>query len=506
MQTILKLSILIIILLSNVSGSYAQKLPRLFFVKKIPFNFKYIKYKIKEGEWLYKILRKLNIPEDKFSLVTKIIKKANPQIKDLSHLEKGQIILIPKIYTKYQTSSQALKKYKHYTIQKYKVHPGDTAANILRTISQLPDDLIFNEYLHLLQQINPQVDLNNIEVGTILKVPIPQLAQNQTNASQTLASNLSALDQNQTTFSKFSNKTKSTTPPTITRTEVTTFPLTNQNVAQKKKNNFLSNKEISARILARLGINVMPGTKAYFPQKDGTWIKIDLDQNMIIYHKNKRIILTQELNHPAYPFLSYYVQSWKLSPILSIVSQEFADYKLWPQTQPFLLNQNRFALEIKPLFIIKNKQFFAIFKYETSQQMLDLNLIYSFLKNLRITAIFIYKHQILTCDLIGPQTIYTPKISHEKITPIIQAISKNEVKLERKRIPLTIFKAQKQYVRIYAEFITIPGDLIGKNSPKKIYLYPANNAFIPALYSLKGFKVYEITTQDYELLSTYLRR
>ncbi len=58
-------------------------------------------------------------------------------------------------------------------VERYVLLPGKHLANILRDKYNIPDHLIFNEYLNLIKEINPDVkDLNNIEDNKILLIPL----------------------------------------------------------------------------------------------------------------------------------------------------------------------------------------------------------------------------------------------------------------------------------------------------------------------------------------------
>ena len=59
------------------------------------------------------------------------------------------------------------------TVEEYVLMPGEYLVNVLRNTYNIPDHLIFNEYLNLIKEINPDIkDINNVKDYQTLLIPL----------------------------------------------------------------------------------------------------------------------------------------------------------------------------------------------------------------------------------------------------------------------------------------------------------------------------------------------
>ena len=65
-------------------------------------------------------------------------------------------------------------------VEKRVLLPGDNLVNILRTTYEIPDHLIFNEYLNFIKELNPDIkDLNTIGDYQIILIPLTLPPENK---------------------------------------------------------------------------------------------------------------------------------------------------------------------------------------------------------------------------------------------------------------------------------------------------------------------------------------
>ncbi len=97
-KNILKVILFLVIFLILDLTLYAAP-SALFFKKNIKTSHKkkYIKYRVKKEDYLYKILRKINIPYEYFPVFIKEIKRINSHIKNVNQIYAGQVLKIPVI-------------------------------------------------------------------------------------------------------------------------------------------------------------------------------------------------------------------------------------------------------------------------------------------------------------------------------------------------------------------------------------------------------------------------
>ena len=135
-------------------------------------------YTVRPGDTLWKILAQTqNARYNDFPYLYRKFRELNPNITDLNHIVSGQKIIVPHIPGRGKGFSVQAASEDTYVIKK-----GQHLAMILREVYGLPDDLIFNEYLNLIKELNPEIhDLNIVEAGQKIRMPDVKQAPNPAN-------------------------------------------------------------------------------------------------------------------------------------------------------------------------------------------------------------------------------------------------------------------------------------------------------------------------------------
>lgn len=126
------------------------------------------RYTVQKGDTLWKIfLRSFEANKEDMPYLYKKFRELNPRVKDLNHIISGQKIVIPRMPAQGKGSSVKAASADIYVIKQ-----GQHLAMVLREVYGLPDDLIFNEYLNLIKELNPEIeDLNYVEPGQAIRMP-----------------------------------------------------------------------------------------------------------------------------------------------------------------------------------------------------------------------------------------------------------------------------------------------------------------------------------------------
>lgn len=121
------------------------------------------RYVVKKGEWLFEIMRsQMGITSHRFS----IVKKLNPQLKNLNRIYPGQIIMLPEKDPTLSISEESTAPTKAYTVKK-----GDFISRIV--VQQLrvkPRDVV--KTVNRIRHLNPDIkNADRIYPGQVLKLP-----------------------------------------------------------------------------------------------------------------------------------------------------------------------------------------------------------------------------------------------------------------------------------------------------------------------------------------------
>ena len=135
-------------------------------------------YIVKKGEYLFEIIRgKYNVSEGDIYRILELVKRFNPQMKDMNVLYPGQKLLLPRKRSSgavggVHPSSRALPGGEtEGVILKYAVKSGDNILGIIHKKFGGPRKRIYT-ILALVKRLNPRLkDLDSIYPGQILRFP-----------------------------------------------------------------------------------------------------------------------------------------------------------------------------------------------------------------------------------------------------------------------------------------------------------------------------------------------
>ncbi len=434
--------------------------PILFFKKSIKTkNTKkvFFKYRIKEGEYIYSILRSLNIPKNRFGYVLREIKRLNPQIKDLSKLCPGQCIKIPiDVLPKNEPISYIsykidIKKYP-YVPRKYVIKKGEYIVELLNRIGGIPKNLIFNEYLYIFKRLNPYIkDINNIAPGTTIILPI----RHPLNSMSTSLNPVSKIED-----------------------------LFNSENIQK---------DLSLNILVKLGFSIRSTGTIIYPLQDGDWISINCDNTPIVEdHEGEKIVLLS--GNQTY---EYYIKDnvyssniifcrlldWQPYEVLKDISTYVNSIKLWDRGKDLIIIGDNFVLESwGDLQVVKKKingdNSYYIFFLDHFKITYPLKLLISFLSKENIHIYFLGD---TTNSFIEPHVglsniLYLPKISEK---------GKRYLSFHRYHLQTIRMGFEKNKLSISIKVNRVDG--LDNNS---IYFLDQDKPYLIALLRAKGYDCY----------------
>jgi LysM repeat protein len=148
-------------------------------------------YTIKEGEWVWQILRQKGLLEHRnLSEILSVLQALNASLGSLDLVHPGEKIIIPlKIVPVAGTSVIAaspppvkvsLADLKDVDLENYTVERGDSLTRIIKGRYDIPKDYLYGEYLGMIKKLNPSIrDLNIIHPGQKIKLPVysPQVVR-----------------------------------------------------------------------------------------------------------------------------------------------------------------------------------------------------------------------------------------------------------------------------------------------------------------------------------------
>lgn len=166
MRKVRALLIVVVLIAVPLSG-FAEDITLIKRAKKVE-TLQSGDYRVREGDTLWKIfLEYFGARNEDMPYLYKKFRELNPRIKDLNHIMTGQRIVIPRMP---EESGDMVVKAASPDV--YVMKQGQHLAMILRDVYGVPDRLIFNEYLNLIKEMNPDIDdVNHVEPGQKIKMP-----------------------------------------------------------------------------------------------------------------------------------------------------------------------------------------------------------------------------------------------------------------------------------------------------------------------------------------------
>ncbi len=146
-------------------------------------------YTVQEEDTLWKILIDgYGVKDNQFYFFCRITKSLNPDLKDADQLVPDQVLLIPyKYITHFNIPTETMRtvvrnvlsaNISQITTEDHTVSEGEHLAQVLRDMYNIPDDLIFDEYLDLVKKLNPGLEDVNL-VTPNQKIVLPSVAAYQ---------------------------------------------------------------------------------------------------------------------------------------------------------------------------------------------------------------------------------------------------------------------------------------------------------------------------------------
>ena len=146
-------------------------------------------YRVQEEDTLWKILIDgYGVKDNQFYFFCRITKSLNPDLQDADQLVPDQLLLIPyKYIAHFNIPTDTMRavvrnilsaNISQMSTEDHTISEGEHLAQVLRDMYNIPDDLIFDEYLDLIKRLNPglyDVDL----VTPDQKIVLPSVAAYQ---------------------------------------------------------------------------------------------------------------------------------------------------------------------------------------------------------------------------------------------------------------------------------------------------------------------------------------
>jgi len=417
------LSFVLTLLTSFHPSITARPTAKLLFQKKIDQKGR-CKYKVKKGDNIYSILRKLyrQLPTEDMSLMTERIKKLNPGLKDINFIYPGQSLNLPQASPNSKGKllaefTQEAKETKDQTNRIksiiYTVKSGDHLYKILRHNGNLTNEQINSTYLYLFKELNPGIkDINNLQVGQEIVLPLP-VAQDTSKQEQT-----QVVDRQK----KKSIKNKITKPK------------------QKSLSKQEERKILAKSLLRTLGFTFASGKEMIYPYGQKEWCHINLQKTPLASSPwgEPTIFLPQgmTLESELTKFRQANLQicpvapSWSLDSLLTQIEELFANKLIyWQGKHKLILHHSRqiFELQADYQVIVKysSTKSFYLFNLSPCAESCPSPLTYGYLANQNI---FIYESgRSLSNTHFRPQeypksdSLYLPKVSPSKIEQLVSS-------------------------------------------------------------------------------------
>jgi hypothetical protein len=141
-------------------------------------------YIIKEGEWVWQILRQKGLLEQRnLSEILTVLQALNASLGRLDLVHPGEKIIIPLKIAPVAGASViaasrppvkvSLEDLKDVDLENYTVESGDSLSRIIKGRYDIPKDYLYGEYLGMIRKLNPSIrDLDIIHPGQKIKLPV----------------------------------------------------------------------------------------------------------------------------------------------------------------------------------------------------------------------------------------------------------------------------------------------------------------------------------------------
>lgn len=139
---------------------------------------------VKKGDHLWKILRQRGLLRQRnVREILSTLKKLNRSLTNLDLIHPGQKIIIPltispiegipTLARKVPPTPFPIEKLKELDLENYTVKRGDSLIRVVKGRYNVPDHIVYNEYLDFVKKLNPTIkDLNLIYPGQTIRLPI----------------------------------------------------------------------------------------------------------------------------------------------------------------------------------------------------------------------------------------------------------------------------------------------------------------------------------------------
>ena len=141
-------------------------------------------YTIKEGEWVWQVLREKGLLEQhNLSELLSVLQALNRSLNKLDLVHPGEKIIIPlkiapvagapALAASPPPVKASLEDLKGLDLEGYTVEPGDSIISVVKGRYDIPDEHLYREYLEMVKRLNPSIkDLNIIQPGQKIRLPI----------------------------------------------------------------------------------------------------------------------------------------------------------------------------------------------------------------------------------------------------------------------------------------------------------------------------------------------
>jgi hypothetical protein len=383
---------------------WAQESPRIFFKKiiRVPEEKLIRKHIVKPGEHLYQILRDHGVTKDELSHATNLTSELNPHIPDINLLIPGQELLVPlstDIARKAPGSGSAnTGPYQPHegTLKEYTVKRGDRLVDIFRNLG-LNDSQIFGEYLRRFRDNNPEViDVDRIEIGQRIVIPLPrELAEGEPPVRTVIVSSAAPqqgrpdqpdhpggevagpltgavpmqglpVPKNQHDQDSGNDATLVPASPEVFAEAAIQLPTAKAPVFKKELSQ-ADRRTFMLSLLRTVGFRFTPGEELLYPNRDGSWFKVDLARTPLgrAPWGEQYVFLPEELKNLEKDFRDIghepvlVDEQWEPRKVLESISEKSGgQFRTWPQARPLIVNKGGLTLELKASILarLQNKR------------------------------------------------------------------------------------------------------------------------------------------------------